>query len=280
MLDGVELNSLQRSDLKKKFRMYLEEKQADYMDRGLSADAAAEEAIKDFGDSKDVGKDLLKSYFPQRRVVLLTTIILSGVFSISVFLSSVFFFGIAPVVWPLLMAGLVGLSIYFYRHPSKAAKHRGFFIGFMFPFSLVCLFSQFYLEALGHPGIRLTLSILMLLTFVSILANIVVGAIHQPINSRFRRLDQGQRFVNVLFNLISGIVVMGYATILSFGFFIFGLPPQAPVMISFVLFLIGLWLTGLIMSHFPSVTSKILQVIAVLLVFNIASVIDVIYSYL
>jgi hypothetical protein len=281
ILNEVELNNQNYNDLKSEILTYLNEKKEFYEGKGLDSDSAADASIEDFGESKEVGKDLLKTYLPYRKIALISVIISSFVLSTSVFLYSSFFANSVPLIWLFLMLSSAGVTSYFYFNPLKTAKYRAFFIGFMVVFSLISLIGQFYLEAIKHDIIYMMLLVLLIITFVAKLTNIVIGAIHQPISSRFQILNTVQRRINVLFNLVSGIVVLGYTSLISAGFFIFGVPPSfAPI--TFVLFILGIWVISLVFSLIKvnlSMVGRLLQVGVVALVvstFFSQKIIDVI----
>ncbi|UTR07048.1 permease prefix domain 1-containing protein [Alkalihalobacillus sp. LMS6] len=222
ILVHVEANARHREDLKQDLYEEIQKHQQEQMNLGLSEEAALRKAIHDFGNPRKVGKQLSKSTVPFRTLSLWSLLIISVVYitSLTIFILSQALF--VPY-FMISFLGLLGMIIVcFERRRYYIARFRLFFLFTCLLYLLPWGYSQFYLDSLVETPfywIAVSLSVLFLL---SIIANMILGAVYQPIGKQFSKQSVKKRVLLISFHTISGFFVLSNAGIIAFGFMIFG----------------------------------------------------------
>lgn len=131
-------NQEERLDLGEELLSHLQCSYEDLHQQGYSEQEAIEMAMMNFGDEKEVGKQLQKAMYPFRREMMLILAGASLILAYTVYLFQLFSRGDAHIVW-LVLAVLVGVSIFIVTlHPIQLINRRlwmnGLLIGHIFIF--------------------------------------------------------------------------------------------------------------------------------------------------
>ncbi|HWI48378.1 MAG TPA: permease prefix domain 1-containing protein, partial [Rummeliibacillus sp.] len=186
ILERVEVNKDEHRNLKSELTSLLNEKKENYMQQGLSETIAIEKTIADFGEADEVGKALSKSFSPQRTIAMYLLAIISVIFTVFV----IFKFSIEhidlPYLWISIIAILTVLTFSFSKKQLLIARYRLIFILFCFVYILVWFYGIMLTDGPLDQVIPWISRILAILFLILIIANMILGAIYQPVKSHFK----------------------------------------------------------------------------------------------
>lgn len=117
-------NREERNDLSEELLSHLLCSYEDLHDQGYSKEEAVRLAMMNFGDEKEVGKQLQQAMYPYRRGMMLILSSASFIFAYSIYLLQLFTRGDAHMIW-LLLAVVVSASILTVTlHPVQSINRR------------------------------------------------------------------------------------------------------------------------------------------------------------
>ncbi|WP_096185715.1 permease prefix domain 1-containing protein [Evansella halocellulosilytica] len=264
ILIHIEANKKEYDGLKAELTAYIEEKKLYYIQKGYPESKAAEKAISDFGSYDEVGQALSKSIFPQRRYALSSLLIISIIYTVFVSIMVYIEHSIIPVFLLLIVTFLSLTNLWLTKRQLLIARYRLAFIGFGFIYVITWFYGSFYIDGVSSGILTWLLMAIALIYLLTIVVNIVLGAIYQPISRYFMKAPVKNRVLIIISNSISGIIVLSYLLSTLFGFLIFGSPD-----IRYTLYILipsvlttSIWIISIIISsrfHKLAWVSTILQ---------------------
>lgn len=207
ILNEIDGSSEEKNDIYEELLGHLQLASEDLERAGLSKQEAEARAIKQFGDSKEVGSQIQEAMYPLRRVLLIILATISLLYTYAVYLIELLIEGDAHYVWLLSSVAssslllLIGLQIW----PSKDRK--------IVLNSVLVVHSVIYLIGIAHP------------TFLAVVAWLIVGfsilliyrtsmVDYELANAKNKKAIKICHF----YNITSGLIIVG-ATL----FFLWGI---------------------------------------------------------
>lgn len=216
ILSRTECNYDERNDLFEEFKSHLESAKEDYMQNGYSPKKAEQLAIQDFGKDEQVGNQLQKTIYPYRKDLMLFTGIGTIVFGTFTFLHYTSKFAEPPFMWGVLLILLGAFATLFGFKPSFAANKK-----ILVNCMLVGLnVFYFYGLLLLDTSIERYVTLLNILCGLLILVSLIMIFLTALKPSSNKKEMTSQKVLHI-FNLLVGIVVLGWALLFTFGVLVF-----------------------------------------------------------
>ncbi|SEN84703.1 hypothetical protein SAMN04488134_10285 [Amphibacillus marinus] len=214
ILQRIEVNEQEYQALHIEMTAYLHERKELYRSEGYSEDQATEMALKKFGDSKCVGQSLASSLFLQRKKALYSLLLFSLAYTVITTVVLSYFNNYHPLRWLLFTSLLATITFALIKRPLFIARHRIIFILFCFLYLIAWFYGLFLIDVVPNSMFTWLHVVLSLLYLISIIINMILGALFQPINKHFSDEKLKTRRLIVISNLISGLIICSY--VLSF----------------------------------------------------------------
>ncbi|GAA0464257.1 permease prefix domain 1-containing protein [Alkalibacillus silvisoli] len=236
ILHHVELNDENKRDMKEEFTLHINQKTKAYEKEGFSKKQAEEEAISEFGESREIGKELNREIFPFRTSFLILAGLSGLLFSLLVSILTFVFHESLPYVWFFIVLIANTSIFYFVRKPSKAASQRLILIILLLVIFLLNFYGFLLMDGLMQSHLLYYGLLGLYLSHALILfSQIYMGAMFQPVNVDLKMLSDQKRKTKLSINIFTGIIVLGVALFGLVGWLIFS-PTSLPVIPLFLIF--------------------------------------------
>ena len=230
-------NHEESMDLSEELLSHLHCSYEDSLKKGYSKEEAMKMAMMNFGDEKEVGKQLQQAMYPYRRGMMLILASASLIFAYSVYLLDLFMNGDAHMIW-LVLAVLVATSILtVILHPVQSLNRRlwmnGLLISHIFIFSYGSLMSAY----LDRPYSTISGFFSYALVLLAII--LVYRTTIYDFPSSKQLLQKDAKWIHFI-NITMGIVLIFITLFLLWAFLWFSEGLQASLLL--LLLPIGLWM--------------------------------------
>lgn len=230
-------NHEESMDLNEELLSHLHCSYEDLLNEGYSKEEAMKMAMMNFGDEKEIGKQLQQAMYPYRRGMMLILASASLIFAYSVYLLDLFMNGDAHLIW-LVLAVLVATSILtVILHPVQSLNRRlwmnGLLISHIFIFSYGSLMSAY----LDRPYSTISGFFSYALVLLAII--LVYRTTIYDFPSSKQLLQKDAKWIHFI-NITMGIVLIFITLFLLWAFLLFSEGLQASLLL--LLLPIGLWM--------------------------------------
>ena len=191
-------NQEEREDLYEELLSHLECSFIDYQKQGFTEEEALQTAMTNFGEEREIGKQLQKAMYPYRREMMLTLSVASLLFAFVVYLCQLFVMGDAHIPW-LIIAVLVSSTLLFLTVRPISSLNKRLWVNSLLLIHLGIYFYGWLLASDVYPPLSIGLSIIawliLLLAIVLVYRTTIYdySSKHQPLAKDAKRLH----FVNI-----------------------------------------------------------------------------------
>ncbi|WP_153731664.1 permease prefix domain 1-containing protein [Sporosarcina obsidiansis] len=151
VIGQTDSNEEERKDLSEELLSHLQCSYEDLQLEGYSKEEAMKMSMENFGDEKEIGRQLQQAMYPYRREMMLILASASLLFAYSVYLLQLFTRGDAHIIW-LVLAVLVGASLLIVTlHPIQSLHRRLWMNGLLISHIFVFIFGTLLATDLDRP---------------------------------------------------------------------------------------------------------------------------------
>lgn len=218
IMKHTECHGEEKEDMFEELMTHLELSKDELMRQGLSEKDAEIKAMALFGSEKEIGRSLQQSIFPYKRAFLLTLSIVSFVFTVSVYLLSLFQEGDAYIGWlSFSMATNLILLLIALNHVVSLNRRR--WVNALLVLHILLNVYGYGIVSVLDYTIQLPLSIIsvmmIILSLVLIYQTTIYGThIQGNLVKEAKRLH--------LLNLVLGLISIGFSLFLIWSAMLFG----------------------------------------------------------
>lgn len=202
-----------KEDMYEEIMIHLELSKGELMKEGMCEKDAELKAIELFGSEGEIGGQIQQSIFPYRKEFMLTLSILSFIFSISVYLLSLFTEGDAYIEW-LTFSMFVNSVLLFIALSQVARFNRRIWMnGILITHILTYLYGYAIVSSLEHSA-HLPLAILDWMIILVALILIYQTTIYEvQFHGEFVKETKTLHRIN----LVSGVIIIGFTLFFLWG---------------------------------------------------------------
>lgn len=232
ILRQTECSKEEKDDMYEEFMLHLELSRDELMKAGMSEKEAELKAIERFGLESEIGYQLQQAIFPYRKELMLALSSLSFVYTISLYLVSIFAEGDAHIGWFIFSMTIHSVLLLIALNQFQWNR-RGWMNGLFISHILTYIYGYGIVSSIEHP-VQLSLAILNGALIILALYLIYQTTIHDGTFMKETKVLHRMNFVSGL--LISGITLF----YLWVGMMLFGRihPIMLVVLIPFVLWIL------------------------------------------
>jgi hypothetical protein len=230
-------NQEEREDLYEELLSHLECSFIDYRKQGFSEEEALRTAMTNFGEKREIGKQLQQAMYPYRREMMLTLSVASLLFAYGVYLCQLFVMGDAHIPW-LITAVLVSTALLFLTVRPVPSLNRRLWVNSLLLIHLAVYFYGLLLATDVYPplsiGLTIIAGLILLLSIILVYRTTIYdySSKRQPLAKDAKRLH----FVNIT----TGIFIVLVTLFFIWAFLIFSTGINA---LFFMLFIpLGVWI--------------------------------------
>lgn len=226
VLSFIELNPSEKLELEQELGSHMNDKISYYQDKGFTQEEAEIKTKLDFGEPRVFAKKINDAYFPFRYSLLKALSAVTIVFSLLVGFSIWLHQGYIPFGWVPITIVSAALLFYFIHRPSRSAKYRLRLVLLLVWLTLLYFYGWMLMDGFHHITVLYYISLALLLGLVVLsLSQILVGAVHQPVDWNLYQMKKQERITTMFVNVVSGIIVIGIGLFYIAGLLIFGFGP-------------------------------------------------------
>ncbi|ARD47769.1 hypothetical protein SporoP37_06215 [Sporosarcina sp. P37] len=224
----TDCNAEEREDLKEELLSHLYCAYEDLQKQGYPEEEAMKMAMENFGDEKEVGKQLQHAMYPYRREMMIGLAGVSLLFIYSTYLLQLFIIGDAEMIW-LCLAVLVSASILtLTMHPVAALNRRLMVNGLLIAHILLAIYGSLLAGYVDSPYSSILVWLWIGIILFSIILVYRTTIYDYPSSSQTLQKDAKRiHFVN----LTVGLLVMALSLFLLWAFMIFAAEMSASLLL-------------------------------------------------
>ena len=230
-------NQEEREDLYEELLSHLECSFIDYQKQGFTEEEALQTAMTNFGEEREIGKQLQQAMYPYRREMMLTLSVASLLFAFVVYLCQLFVMGDAHIPW-LILAVLVSSTLLFLTVRPITSLNKRLWVNSLLLIHLGIYFYGWLLATDVYAPLSIGLSIIawliLLLAIVLVYRTTIYdySSKRQPLAKDAKRLH----FVNIT----TGIFLVCVTLFFIWAFLLFATEITASFFMMFIP--LGLWI--------------------------------------
>lgn len=231
-------NHEERKDLYEELLSHLECSFIDYQKQGLSEEEAMRTAMTNFGEEREIGKQLQQAMYPYRREMMLSLSVASLLFAYSVYACQLFVMGDAPIPW-LIVAVFISTAILVMTVRPVSSLNRRLWMNSMLLIHIMTFFYGFLLATDVYPPLSTGLSIISGLILLLAIVLVYRTTIYDYSSKRQQLVKDAKRFHFI--NITTGIFIVFATLFFLWAFLLFGdMSPKV-----FILFIpLVLWIVS------------------------------------
>lgn len=211
-------NAEEREDLTEELLSHLYCAYEDLQKQGFSQEEAMKMAMANFGDEKEVGKQLQHALYPYRREMMLILVTTSLFFIYSTYSLQLFIRGDAEIIWLCLAVSISAAILTVTLHPIAALDRRLIVNTLLIGHTLLSIYGSLLASDLDATySIPLTLFSYAIVVFSIVL---VYRTTIYDFPSSKQPLEKDARRIHFI-NITIGLVVMALSLFLLWAFMIF-----------------------------------------------------------
>lgn len=231
-------NHEERKDLYEELLSHLECSFIDYQKQGLSEEEAMRTAMTNFGEEREIGKQLQQAMYPYRREMMLSLSVASLLFAYSVYACQLFVMGDAHIPW-LIVAVFISTAILVMTVRPVSSLNRRLWMNSMLLIHIMTFIYGFLLATDVYPPLSTGLSIIAGLILLLAIVLVYRTTIYDYSSKRQQLVKDAKRFHFI--NITTGIFIVFATLFFLWAFLFFGdMSPKV-----FILFIpLVLWIVS------------------------------------
>ena len=198
-------NKEEREDLYEELLSHLECSFIEYQKQGFSEEEAMRTAMTNFGEEKEIGKQLQQAMYPFRREMMLSLSVASLLFAYTVYLCQLVVMGDAHIPW-LLVAVFISTALLVMTVRPVSSLNRRLWMNSMLLIHIMTFFYGFLLASDVNPPLSTGLSIIAVLILLLAIVLVYRTTIYDYSSNRQQLAKDAKRFHFV--NITTGIFIV------------------------------------------------------------------------
>lgn len=224
-------NHEERKDLYEELLSHLECSFIDYQKQGFSEEEALQTAMTNFGDEREIGKQLQQAMYPYRREMMLSLSVASLLFAYTVYLCQLFIMGDAHIPW-LIVAVLISTALLVMTVRPVSSLNRRLWMNSILLIHIMTFFYGFLLASDVYPPLSTGLSIIAGLILLLAIVLVYRTTIYDYSSNRQQSAKDARRFHFI--NITRGIFLVIATLFFLWAFLLFSAEKSSILFILFV----------------------------------------------
>lgn len=198
-------NQEEREDLYEELLSHLECSFFDYRKQGFSEEEATRTAMTNFGEEREIGKQLQQAMYPYRREMMLALSVGSLLFAYGVYLCQLFVMGDAHIPW-LIMAVLISTALLVLTVRPISSLNRRLWMNSLLLIHIMIFFYGLLLATDVLPPLSIGLTIIAGLILLLTIVLVYRTTIYDYSSKRQQLAKDARRFHFI--NITTGIFIV------------------------------------------------------------------------